>query len=263
MRVKTDGAELFVTTLGRGPDLVLVHPFPCSHSIWLPVAEALADDWRVTLYDLRGLGESSAGEGDATMQRHAEDLLRVCEASGITRAVFGGTSIGGYILFEFWRRHRERVRGLVLSGTKAEADTPEARANRLRSAEEVLKTGPADFKEGMLAKLLSPATLRNRQDIVEAVRGSMQGASADGIAAIQRGMAARPDSRATLGAINVPALLVFGEDDGFAPREVAEGMQKGIRGSRLVMIPEAGHLVCREKVEEIARVMREFLAPLR
>ena len=95
-------------TLGSGPDVVLLHPFPLTHEFWLPVAHRLADTYRVTLYDLRGLGRSTDLGDDVSMQTHAYDLSLVCKQNGIERAVFlrgpagllyGATALpGGVIL---------------------------------------------------------------------------------------------------------------------------------------------------------------------
>src|SRR5512146_1438629 len=168
-----------------------------------PLAERLATRYRVILPDLRGHGDSEVGEGPATMEKHAADLARVCDAADAGRAVFAGVSIGGYILFEFWRRYRQRVRALVLSDTRAQADTQEGRANRLKTAEDVLQRGPEPFLDSMLPKLLGASTYQARPELVQAAKRMMMRTSAEGIAQVQHGMAARPDSVETLKTINV------------------------------------------------------------
>src|SRR5512138_2004696 len=99
MFVTSGEVNLFYMVLGSGPDLVLLHAFPVNHEMWLPVAERLAAHYRVILPDLRGHGDSGVGSGPATMDLHAGDVLRICDAVGVRQAVFGGVSIGGYILF--------------------------------------------------------------------------------------------------------------------------------------------------------------------
>ena len=101
MRLSSDDAEFFYTVMGDGPPVVLLHPFPANHKVWLPAAELLADRYRLILPDLRGHGQSSPGAGPATMQKHAADLLRLSDACGVGKAVFVGVSVGGYVLFEF------------------------------------------------------------------------------------------------------------------------------------------------------------------
>jgi pimeloyl-ACP methyl ester carboxylesterase len=193
------------------------------------------------------------------MDKHAADLARVCEDAGIGRAVFAGASIGGYVLFEFWRRFRQRVAGLILCDTRAQADSEEGRAGRLRSAEDVEQRGPEPFLDSMVPKLLGQTTQRNRPDLVAAVRQMMSKMTAAGIAAVQRGMAQRPDSVSTLKTIDVPTLLLVGDEDTLTPITDAELMRSNIAGSRMAVIPRAGHLAAFEQHEEVARTMRRFL----
>ncbi len=262
MNVRSNDAEIAFETIGDGPPVVLLHPFPAHHEIWAPVAAELAPRYRVVMPDLRGHGDSGVGDGPATMEKHAADVVRVCEAAGVGRAAFAGISIGGYILFELWRRARERVAALILCDTRAQADTPEGRANRLKAAEDVLKDGPAGFVEAQIPKLLGESTRRNRPDLVDRARTMMMRASAAGIAAVQRGMAERPDSTPTLATIDVPTLILAGDEDVLTPVKDAEAMRAAIRGSRLEVIPQAGHYSVFERADVAARDIRGFLDSL-
>ncbi len=263
MQVRSGDANIFYEVLGKGPDLVLLHPFPVNHHIWDPIAERLANYYRVIRPDLRGHGESETAEGPATMAKHAGDVMKVCEEVGVERAVFCGNSIGGYVMFELWRQHRERIRGMVLCGTKAGADNAEARSNRLKAAETVEREGPEQFIEGMLQRVLGESTRRNRLDMVERARNMMRKMTVSGIAAVQRGMAERPDSTPTLATIDVPALVIVGNEDVATPRSEAEIIARGIRGSRLAVVPGAGHYVPLERSEEMHGLVREFLQGIR
>ena len=260
MYFKSVDAEIYYEIHGSGPDLVLIHPFPANHGVWGPVAEFLSTRYRVILLDVRGLGQSAAGDGPATMEKHAEDLRRLVDELGIGKAVFGGDSIGGYILFEFWRRFRERVSGLILTDTRAGADSDDARKTRLAAAEDVLNRGTEPFINSMLPKLLGESTHRNRPDKVAEAKRMMMQASAAGIAAVQRGMAARPDSNATLATINVPTLVLVGDEDTSTTPLEMETMHRAIRGSIFRRIPKAGHYSPFEQPEEVHRVIRDFLA---
>jgi pimeloyl-ACP methyl ester carboxylesterase len=255
--LRSADAQLFYQVTGNGPDVVLLHPFPLNHSFWTPVAEILSTGYRLILPDLRAHGESELGDGPATMQKLADDLALLCREERMQRAFFVGVSIGGYLLFEFWRRHREHVAALVLSNTRAGAETAESKANRLAIAEKVLGEGTAGFIEEMLPKLLSPATRTHRPDMVDAARRMMQKMSADDIAGVQRGMAERPDSVATLQTINVPTLVIAGGDDS-VPLAEAELMRQNILASRLQVIANAGHYAALEKPAQFAALLRDF-----
>jgi 3-oxoadipate enol-lactonase len=256
-RLQTADATLYYQLSGSGPDLVLLHPFPLNHHFWDEVVSRLSDRYRVITPDLRGHGQSELGNGPATMEKHAADLLRLCEAEGVDKAVFVGVSIGGYILFEFWRRHRERIAGLVLSNTRASAETEESRANRLRIADQVLSEGTEPFIADMLGKLIGSTTRTERPDVVEAARRMMQSMSPEDIAGVQRGMADRPDSVDTLSTIDVPALVIAGEED-IPPLSAAELMRDRIAGSTLHVIPRAGHYAAMERPKEYAALIQHF-----
>jgi len=263
LRLTSQDAEIHYEILGEGPDLVLLHPFPTNHRFWMGVADMLAARYRLIAYDLRGHGDSSAGAGAATMEKHAADLARLCDVNKVDKAVFAGVSIGGYVLFEFWRRHRERVASLILSDTRATADTEEGRAARLKSAEDVLENGPAAFLESMVPKLLGQHTRDNRPDVVEGARKMMAKMTAAGIAAIQQGMAARPDSVATLATVDVATLVLAGAEDTLTPPADAEFLHQHIPGSRLEVIPNAGHLAIFEQRNAAGKVIRDFLDGLK
>jgi len=258
-RIKSSDAEIVYWTLGEGTPVILIHPFPAHHEFWLPVAEVLATRYRVILPDLRGHGESGVGEGPATMEKHAADIARVMDDANVGRAPLVGVSIGGYVLFEFWRKHRGRVAALGLCNTKAPADGPEARAGRLQAANVVLDRGTELFFESMIPKLMGRTTREMRPDLVEGALSMMRKMSPENVAQVQRGMAARPDSIETLKTINVPTLLVTGDEDLMTGVNEAELMRSHIANSQLRVIPKAGHYSPWEQPQDAAKILRQFL----
>lgn len=262
MVIHCDDIDLHYDLLGDGPDVVLLHPFPSSGRFWIPLSERLVSRYRLVIPDLRGLGATQPGDGVATMQRHAEDLRRLCDELKIGKAVFVGCSIGGYILFEAWRSFRERFRGLVLTNTKAEADDEVARANRLKAAEDVLLRGPESFISATLPKLVGESTQRNRPDLFAAARATTASSTAQGIAAVQRGMAARLDSTRTLASIDIPTLVIAADEDPGITPSVMQALSRGIPNSRFHVIPAAGHYAPFERPDDFARLLRQFLESL-
>ncbi|MGO8934731.1 MAG: alpha/beta fold hydrolase [Terracidiphilus sp.] len=252
-------AEIFYEIRGNGPPVVLLHPFPSDHEFWHPVAAALESRYRLLLPDLRGHGDSEIGEGPALMPKYADDIARLLDAAGIGQAAFVGCSIGGYILFEFWRRYRARMTALVLCDTRPQADNAEARANRLKAADAVLEQGTEPFIEAMIPKLLGRTTVSTRPDLVAGARAMMRKMSAEDISQVQRGMAERPDSVADLKTINVPTLIVIGEEDVLSTAADGELMRQNIAGSQLKVIPKAGHYAAWEQPEAVGKVLRQFL----
>jgi|ERR1700683_643707 len=258
-RIKSGDTEIAYWISGDGPAVILLHPFPANHEIWIPVAEALSGRYRVILPDLRGHGDSGVGEGAATMEKHADDLVRVMDDAEVGRAQMIGASIGGYVLFELWRKQRGRVAALGLLNTKAPADSPEGRAARLQIAKDVLERGTEPFLESMIPKLFGRTSREMRPDLIDGALRMMRKMFPAGVAQAQRGMAERPDSVATLKSIDVPVLIVTGEEDMLTGIGEAQLMQQNISGSELRVIPKAGHYSPWEQPTEAVRILRQFL----
>jgi 3-oxoadipate enol-lactonase len=257
--LRSDDADIAYEVRGNGPPVVLLHPFPCNHEFWNPVAAAFESRYRLILPDLRGHGDSGIGEGPALMQKHASDIARVLDAAAIGRAVFIGCSIGGYILFEFWRRFRARVTALAVCDSRPQADNAEARANRLKAAAAILEQGTEQFLDTMIPKLMGRTTVATRPDLVEGARAMMRKMSAEDISLVQQGMAARPDSMADLKSINVSTLVVIGEEDVLSTVADGELMRQNISGSQVKVIPKAGHYAPWEQPEAVGKLLRQFL----
>ena len=255
--LRSSDAHLYYEVTGSGPDVVLLHPFPLNRNFWNGTVGQLSTRYRLIVPDLRAHGDSELGEGPATMEKMASDLAKLCGEENVTRAFFAGVSVGGYVLFEFWRRHREHVAALALSNTRAAAETSESRATRLGVADKVLREGTGGFIEDTLPKLMSPTTVSNRPDILDSARRMMQKMSPQDIAGVQQGMADRADSVSTLRTINVPTLVITGADDS-VPRTEAELMHQQIPGSRLQVIDRAGHYAALEQPQEYGRMLRAF-----
>ena len=259
--LRSGDAQLIYEITGSGPDVVLLHPFPLNHHFWDGITDQLSSRYRVVLPDLRAHGDSEAGDGPATIQKLADDLDRLCRELEIIRAIFVGVSIGGYAMFEFWRRYRERVAAIVLANTRAGAETPEGRAGRLQAADKVLREGSAGFADELLQKLFSKTTLSNRPDLVTKARSMAAKMSPADIAEVQRGMAERADSVPTLATINVPALVIAGEDDS-VPFSELELIHQRIRGSQFRVIAKAGHYAAMEQPAAFGRLLRTFFDSL-
>jgi len=259
MSFRHNDIEITYTEMGSGPPVVLLHPFPCCNEFWLPVANSLADRYRVILPDLSGMGLTSLGSAPLTMRMHAEHIAVLCNELKLEKAIFGGCSIGGYILFEFWRSYRARVRALMLCNTKAPADSTEAAANRNRSKLNIQQNGSKQFCDFMVTVCTGEYTQRNRPDTVVAASHSMRHSTVEGLVANMDCLGSRQDSLPTLSTINVSCLVIAGDEDKLSSTGDAKAMNDGIRGSQLMTIPETGHYSPFEKHEECAHIMHQFL----
>lgn len=254
-----DGIPLHYRDVGQGPAVLLLHAFPLHGGAFDAQVNALSGRYRFIVPDIRGFGQSKPGEGPTLMSRIAEDALSLLDALNIDRAVVGGVSMGGYAAMALLREDAGRVAGLLLMDTQCTADDDAGKARREASALEALEKGVDPIIQALLPKLVSggPSSPAGRQ--VEAL---MRAASPAGIAAAQRGMALRPDSKDILARYAGPALVVVGEHDAITPLEKAKQMVDLVTGARLEVIPGAAHLANQEQPERVNAVLDSFLSSL-
>jgi len=262
MQAMVGGIRMHWREAGHGPrTVVFVHGFPFDGSLWDDQLDRLPRRWRLLAPDLRGFGRSQMGavDGPLTMERFADDLALWLDHLGIERATLCGLSMGGYVVFAFWRRHRERVAALVLCSTRAGADSAEAREGRRAMAELVRRAGAGAVADVMIPKLLAPGTPQARPSVEERLRRIIEAQPAETIARAAEGMALREDSTALLSTIDVPVLVVAGIEDGVAPLAEAERMRDAIPDARLVEISGAGHLPNLEQPGAFDTALTHFL----
>jgi 3-oxoadipate enol-lactonase len=263
MYIQLKDFSMAYTDAGQGPPLLFVHGYPLSRGLWEPQIEALTDVVRILAPDLRGFGDSQSVPGPYSMELFADDLNAFLDALGIVEpVVICGLSMGGYVTFAFYRKYAHRVRGLVLTSTRAAPDSPEGMARRDQAAAEAIQEGVASVVDGMLPRLFAPQTLKNRPDLVERASAIMASASLQGVVGALNAMKERPDSTPILGRIAVPTLVVHGAEDSIVPLEEARQMADAIPGARIEVIPDAGHLLNLENPAAYNRVLRQFLGSL-
>ena len=248
-------------TVDGGIPVVFLHGFPHNRSLWAPQTNALAGRARCIAPDLRGFGQSPAAP-PYSMDRYADDVAALLRGLAVRRAVVAGLSMGGYVAFALWRRHRELVRALILAGTRAGADDAAALERRRALAEVARTEGSAAVADRMIVGMLGKRTRERSPDLVAAVREMLASSPVDGVVGALEAMMARPDSTPTLATIDVPTLVVVGDEDVLAPPSEARAMHAAIAGSRLETIEGAGHLSNYERPAAFNHVTSEFLGAL-
>jgi 3-oxoadipate enol-lactonase len=237
--------------------LVLLHAFPIGVTVWERQLDAFAD-WRVIAPALPGFDDSDP-IADASVDGYAAHVVAFMDALGLEKACVGGLSLGGYILLAMMRRASPRVAGVILADTRSGADSLEARESRERMLALVAQEGAAAVANDVIPKLLGATTLRERPAIVAAVRTRIDAQSTDAVAAAIRAMMSRRDATPVLATIQVPSLVIVGEEDTITPPAEAERLQAAIPSSTLVRIPHAGHLSSLENPDAFNVAVAQFL----
>lgn len=249
---------------GSGPPIVLLHAFPCDHTMWDAQADALvAAGFRVIRPDLPGFGRTAVPDAAASLDHTADAVADLIRGLGIGSAVLGGLSLGGYVAMALLRRHPQLFTALILADTKASADAEAAREGRRAMAATVVSAGStAPVVDGMLGGLLGETTRTARPGVVAMVRDWVLSADPRAIEWTQHAMMARPDSHATLAGFGGPVMVVWGEEDTLSARADQEAMLAVLPGVRFEVIAGSGHLSAVECPDEVSDVMVDFVAEL-
>jgi pimeloyl-ACP methyl ester carboxylesterase len=262
MKATINGIAIDYRDEGSGLPVVLIHAFPLNQTMWDEQVAALRHLCRAITLDLRGFGLSDAPPGVYEMEQMAADVRGLLSFLNVERAVITGLSMGGYTAFAFYRGYPDAVRAMVLADTRASADTHEARTRRIHSADRAEREGSGAIADEVAPALLGSTTKQKDPSIVEHVREMIRANSAQGIAGAQRGMAERRDSTYILPGIDVPVLIIVGDEDELTPLAEAESLRSGIPHSRLRIIDKAGHLSNVEQPEQFNEALVEFITEL-
>lgn len=258
------GRSVFAEVRGAGLPVVFLHGFPLAHQMWQDQIAELSKHHRIIALDFPGFGRSGSAGESCSMSQMGDAVIGVLDAAGITEpVVLCGLSMGGYVAFSLWAERSTRICALVLSDTKAEADTDEARAGRMALIEKLKAEGARAAAEAMLPKMMRAGVNESQPAVFDRVRNLILAQSSAGISAALRGMAARPDRTDLLSSITVPTLVIGGTEDSITPPAGMEKMAARIPGAEWVEIPKAGHMSPVENPVAFNAALLTFLGGLK
>jgi pimeloyl-ACP methyl ester carboxylesterase len=249
----------FYTDDGSGTPLLFIHAFPLNSSMWRAQRRDLSTFFRVLTFDLPGFGRGGAISAPFSLDDAADMAVTLLDDRGIDRAVVCGCSMGGYIALSMLRRHPDRLSGLILSNTRATADSALAVENRKRQAAQVREGGQQELLDEMLGKLLGETTVSSSPEVVRSVEEILSHATTEGTAAMLEAMSERPDSGEALAATILPVCIIAGSEDTLIPAAEAQAMHEVLRIGEMTVIPNAGHLSCLERPVRFNTIIRSFV----
>lgn len=250
----------FYTDDGSGMPLLLIHAFPLNAAIWQPQRRDLARRWRVVSFTLPGFGRGGPFPAGTTIDDCADMAAAMMDELHIDRAAVGGCSMGGYITLAMQRRHPDRMAAMILSNTRAGADSAEAAEGRAAQAADIRSGGLEAFLAGMREKLLGPTTRANAPDVQRLLDEILATATVEGTAGMLEAMAGRRDASAQLADSDIPVCIIAGAEDTLIPPSEAEAMHASLPSSELHVLPNSGHLSCLERPTLFNNVVDTFLA---
>lgn len=260
LRFRPDLAVSYKDVGAGHPTVVLLHGFPFTSDLWRPQLPALAGEYRAIAPDFRGFGGTSLPDGQYTLAELADDVAGLLHSLSIRNSVIVGLSMGGYVAFEMFRRHRDLIGVLILADTKPDPDSPESREGRIQTAALAHSEGSAAVADRLLPRLLSPWTRAQERDVERELRDMMESVAPRALEAALMAMADRADSRPILGQIDVPTLVMVGADDQLTSPNDVRAWARRIPGARLRVVDRAGHVPNLEQANAFNDAVLEFLA---
>lgn len=261
-----DNRFISYTDIGHGRPIVLIHAFPTDRRLWEPVRKEIEDIFRDSLIfrivtlDLWGFGQSSSADGQAiTMSDYATEVSQLLDYLNIKSAVIGGESMGGYVALAFLEKFPKKVEGLILSSTQSIADNLETKAKRETTAVDVIEHGTHKLINGFISIALSPHA---PEKIKLFLKHILEKQDRMGIASALRGMALRTDTSQLLANSSLPILIIAGEKDMVISTQQSQNMHALAKNSKLVVIPNAGHLCSFEQPKEWINAVRDMFFEL-
>lgn len=265
----SDESRLSYDECGSGIPVVFLHPTPLNHEYWRPLTERMPQV-RAIAPDFRGHGASELGSLPAggfarvpdvpvlSMEQLARDVLSLLDHLKLERAVFAGCSIGGYVLLELWRRAPERMQALAFVCSKPQPDAEAGLAKREETIAKARAGKTAELFDGFAQNLVSATTRTKRPEVVRALRAQMT-LTLEAEAAVQAGLAARPDSVPTVASMTVPVLAIAGSEDASVTPAEMEAFRAAPGACIYEVLKDAGHFAAYEQPEKIAELMSAWL----
>ena len=259
MQIKANGIQMNYELTGKeeGPVLVLSHSLGCSLEMWNPQMASLESRFRVLRYDTRGHGGTEAPAGAYTFDLLTEDVIGLLDALDLSQVHFIGLSMGGMIGQYLALKYPQRLRSLILCDTAAvvskenqpvwQARIDAARENGLRA-----------LVDATLERWFSPPFLNADSPMVALIRRQFLATPVKGYLGCSEAIR-NLNTLHRLSEIEIPALIIVGEEDPGTPVSAARAIHERIRNSRLLVIPAARHLTNVEQPEVFNRAILDFL----
>ena len=246
--------------LDEAPVIIFIHGFPLNKSMWDKQMEALLVNHRVIAYDIRGHGDSDTGNQDFSIDLFVKDLLAFMDLLKIDKASLCGLSMGGYIALNAVENFPERFEALVLSDTQCLPDSPEAKEKRLKAIENIKQNSVEKYATDSIINLFAPDSFKSKTAETILVKDMIVNTSELSLCNTLLALYNRNETCSKLSKINIPVLIMVGEEDVITPLASAQQMHEKIKDSILYAIDQAGHLSNLENAEEFNNHLKEFFA---
>src|SRR5688572_26087687 len=238
--------NLRVSYSDHGPDdapaIIFIHGFPLNKSMWDIQVESLKENYRVIAYDIRGHGNSDPGIDEFFIELFVNDLLHLMKKLGIEKSILCGLSLGGYIALNAALKYPDRFDALILNDTQCIADTPEIKENRCQAIIRIMKDRVEQYANEIVKNLFALESFTKKENVIDTVKEMIINTPKQSLCNTLHALAERKETCSRLKEINIPTLILVGNEDKITPIAVAQKMHEKLLTSKLEIIPQAGHL---------------------
>lgn len=261
MTIVTNVGALHVESHGSGAAVLCWPSLYCDASTLQPLVDGLSREHEVLVINGPGHGGSSCRSGRISLDDCADAAIQVLNACGISRVIWVGAAWGGHVGVAAARRHRERLRGLIVLNAPM-APWRGARLALMRLTYVLLWLfGPRSFVAAIIANKMVASGVPDRQRVVTVIASALRRCDKQGLLrAARSAMFERGDSVPLLSDIQIPVLFLTGADDPLLSVEEARRQAAAIPECRFVVVERSAHQSALESPEQVLPIVRKTIA---
>ena len=262
MKETVNGLSVFIEGNSKSKPIIFVHGFPYDHTMWKAQIEELSENYFCVAYDIRGLGESPANDGQFTMESFVDDLALIIDELKLDKPILCGLSMGGYIALRALEKFEEKLSAVILCDTRSEADNNEGKLKRAAAIKRINTEGLAPFAKDFITNCYGDYYKQHHKEEFENRITKSSAFNPIGVKGSLLAMLGRNDTTEYLNKIKIPALVICGENDALTPPPVMKAMADKINVAEFVVIKNSGHMSPIENPEEVNDAIEKFLKRL-
>lgn len=259
MKEVINDLSVFYEGNNKNKPIIFIHGFPYDHTMWNSQIDLLKESYFCVSYDIRGLGESPAGDGQFTMESFVDDLESIINKLKLDKPIVCGLSMGGYITLRSLERMQDKFSAAILCDTRSEADNNEGKLKRAAAIKRINTEGLAPFAKDFITNCFAEDFKQSKKEDLERIIKKSAAFNPLGVKGCLLAMLSRTDTTQSLSQIKIPTLLICGEKDALTPPSVMKEMFHKIPAAEFAEINNAGHMTPIENPIEVNNAIINFL----
>jgi len=263
MKKTIGGLAVLLEGSQKNRPIIFLHGFPYDHTMWHAQIAALSDTYYCVAYDIRGLGGSSVGDGQFTMESFVDDLaMMVEELKEGEKPIVCAFSMGGYIALRALERMEDKFSAVILCDTASHADDNHAKLERSDVIRRINAQGLPTFSKNFIKHCYTDAYKKEHKEAFDKRVAKSMTFNSIGVKGCLLAMLTRNDTTEYLSSIKIPTLVLCGEHDTLTPPSRMKAMAEQINGAEFVLIKHAAHMSVVENPTDSNEAIKAFLAKL-